>query len=113
MSWNSLNSLAGLEALIAQSHKRPQLIFKHSTRCSISAGAKQRLDFDLEKLEQEFDVHYLDLLSYREVSNKVADLLNVLHQSPQAIVVINGKASYHMSHEMVTPARIFAKKSQQ
>lgn len=105
-NWQSLTALDTLDAITEASYHRPQLLFKHSTRCGISAGAKMRLDRGVEALGEEFDLYYLDLLSFREVSNGIADRFHVLHQSPQVIVVRNGKASYHMSHQLITVERI-------
>lgn len=105
-NWQSLNALDSLDAILEASFQRPQLLFKHSTRCSISAGAKFRLDSGLDTLAAEFDLHYLDLLSYREISNQIAERFQVVHQSPQVVVLRNGKASFHMSHQLITVERI-------
>jgi bacillithiol system protein YtxJ len=107
-NWQHLTAVDRLDAITTASYQRPQLLFKHSTRCSISAGAKSRLDSGLNALNDAFDLHYLDLLSYREVSNAIADRFDVLHQSPQVIVVQNGKASYQMSHQLISVERILA-----
>ncbi len=111
-NWQSLNALDSLDAILEASFQRPQLLFKHSTRCSISSGAKYRLDNGLDTLAAEFDLHYLDLLSYREISNQIAERFQVVHQSPQVIVLRNGKASFHMSHQLITVDRILEQLSQ-
>jgi bacillithiol system protein YtxJ len=103
MSWNNLESETQISQVIQASHSRPQLIFKHSTRCGLSSTAKFQLDGALENLSNVFDLHYLDLLSHRNVSNAIAEQLDVPHASPQVIVVQQGKAAYDLSHALVTP----------
>ncbi|MEL6537590.1 MAG: bacillithiol system redox-active protein YtxJ [Bacteroidota bacterium] len=75
------------------------VIFKHSTRCSISAMALNRLerDFDQEQLEG-VPVYFLDLISFRELSNRVAEEFSVMHQSPQVLLIKNGQCVYDDSH---------------
>ena len=113
MSWNRLDSFAGVGAIVTASAKRPQLIFKHSTRCSISAAAKYRLESENQALSQDFDLHYLDLLTYRDISRLVADRFDVEHQSPQVIVVQNGRAVYTASHYDIEPAELIAWRAKQ
>lgn len=97
MSWNTINNTKQITAIVEASHIRPQIIFKHSTTCPISSIAKRRLDSDLEQLEIA-DLYYLDLLSYRSISNDIAEQLGVHHESPQVIVIHKGETSYEESH---------------
>ena len=87
---------AQLEKLKTASNTRPQVIFKHSTRCSISSVAKSRL----EKAEQpgNVDFYYLDLLSFRPISIKIAQDFGVQHESPQILLIRNGECIYNESH---------------
>lgn len=97
--WKNLESQEQLNQLLETSNEKPVAIFKHSTRCSISAMALNRLQREWNKEEMKpIDFYYLDLISYRDVSNKISEKLNVQHQSPQLIVIKNGKAAYHTSH---------------
>lgn len=98
--WKNLTSEAQIQEIVALSHEKPQLIFKHSTRCSISVMAKSRLDteWNLENVEP----WYLDLLTYRNVSNAVASELGVHHESPQAIVLRNGVVVHDSSHNAIS-----------
>lgn len=98
MPWKVLDSLEGLDAIIEASSSQPQLIFKHSTRCGISSSAKTRLEQSLEALEAQFAVHYLDLIAFRPVSNAIAERLGVAHQSPQVIVVDQGRSVLNLTH---------------
>jgi bacillithiol system protein YtxJ len=73
-------------------------IFKHSTRCSISSMAKTRFEREWSIPEFPFELLYLDLLNFRSVSNKIAEVTGVMHQSPQLIVCKNGEVLYNDSH---------------
>ncbi|MFT3936005.1 MAG: bacillithiol system redox-active protein YtxJ [Chitinophagaceae bacterium] len=100
MNWIPLISENQLDNIITDSANRPQLIFKHSTRCSISSMAKNRL----ERGEQpgNIDFHFLDLIAYRSLSHKVAEVFNIEHESPQALLIKNGKCVYDESHSGIT-----------
>jgi bacillithiol system protein YtxJ len=99
MNWIALKSPDQLEALRAESKDQPVIIFKHSTRCSISQAALNRLERNWKEDEMvSVRPYYLDLLSYREISNKITDLFDVEHQSPQVIVLKDGEAVFHKSH---------------
>ena len=96
MDWISLTSSAQLADIIEKSKHQPQLIFKHSTRCSISSMAKNRLERTTPP--ENIDFYYLDLISYRELSTKIAEDFDVFHESPQVILIKNGECSYDVSH---------------
>jgi bacillithiol system protein YtxJ len=96
MNWQILTTEQQLESILQQSFTRPQVIFKHSTRCNISSTAKNRLE--KSAAPEHVDFHYLDLISYRFLSNKIADDLNVHHESPQVLLVKNGECVYDESH---------------
>lgn len=99
MDWNELNRLDQLEALRQQSFTRPVLIFKHSTQCGISAMALDRLERKWET--SDLEPYFLDLLSYREVSDGIESEFNVMHQSPQVIVLREGQVVHHASHNAI------------
>lgn len=99
MDWIKLEHLSQLEEIKALSKFRPVLIFKHSTRCSISSMAWDRLrrnwkQEDFEKVQPFF----LDLLSYREISDQIESQFRVYHESPQVILLQDGEAIYDNSH---------------
>ena len=97
MNWIPLRSVEELEQVIVLSQEKPQVIFKHSTTCSISSVAKNRLEKATAPEETPF--YYLDLLSYRSLSNSIADRFSVQHESPQILVIKEGKCVYHDSHD--------------
>jgi bacillithiol system protein YtxJ len=96
MNWIELVSNDQLDSLIEASSAQPQIIFKHSTRCSISTVAKNRLE--RAGLPGHLPFYFLDLLSYRPLSNTIAEQFGIEHQSPQILVIKNGKCVYTESH---------------
>lgn len=102
--WKILNAEEQLQAIIEDSYQSPQLIFKDSTTCGISAHAKEKLAESTDRLIGQATCYYLDLLQYRSISNLVAQQLGVTHQSPQVIVLKDGKVVYHVSHHAIQPA---------
>ena len=96
LSWPTLESEADLERAIEASKERPVVLFKHSTRCSISFMAKARLQ-DAKEADPP-QIYYLDLLAHRDISNLIAERFDVVHQSPQVIVIKDGYAIYDASH---------------
>ncbi|MEJ8803679.1 bacillithiol system redox-active protein YtxJ [Pontibacter sp. H249] len=99
MNWHPLTSTEQLDEVLQESKDTPIVIFKHSTACSISSTAKSRLERQWQGAGLDHvKPYYLDLLSYRPVSNEVADVLNVTHQSPQLLLVQDGMCTYDVSH---------------
>jgi bacillithiol system protein YtxJ len=96
MNWITLNDEGALEEIRSKSSDKPQVIFKHSTRCSISSMAKNRLD--RADQPEGIDFYYLDLISNRNLSNKVAEVFNVEHESPQILLIKGGECVYDESH---------------
>ena len=101
LPWIPLKEEQQIHHIIEKSKTKPQAIFKHSTRCGISRMVMNQF-IDLYKLsETDLDLYYLDLLNYREVSNKVGVEFMVMHESPQLIVIKNGSVVIHASHGAV------------
>lgn len=96
MQWIHLTGEAQLNQLISQSASRPQVIFKHSTRCSVSSVALQRLQ--KAQAPEGVDFNFLDLLAYRSLSNTIAEKFGVRHESPQVLIIKNGTCVYDESH---------------
>ncbi|WP_310556581.1 bacillithiol system redox-active protein YtxJ [Flavobacterium sp.] len=108
MDWILLKDIGQLNEIVVASESKPVLIFKHSTRCSISRMA-------LKQFENEFNFselitpYYLDLLNYRDISNQIATKFNVMHQSPQIVLIKNGVCIYSETHENID-AKLLASK---
>lgn len=98
LSWNILEHSDQLEMIIQNSWERPVLIFKHSTRCIISKSALRSFESGFD-LEDKMTLYYLDLLQYRNISNEIAEVFGIVHQSPQILLIKNGKVIYNESHE--------------
>jgi bacillithiol system protein YtxJ len=102
VDWVSLTSIQELDDLVANTKDQPLILFKHSTRCSISAMALSRLESDWDiPLEQGIPV-FLNLIKYRDVSNYIADKFNVFHESPQILVIKNGVCTFNVSHGQIS-----------
>jgi bacillithiol system protein YtxJ len=97
MPWLPLTTIDQLEAIADQSKTKTQLIFKHSTRCGISRMVMNQF-VSAYDVDVNADLHYLDLLNYRDVSNEVGYKFQVMHQSPQLLVLRNGVVVAHASH---------------
>lgn len=106
MNWISLRSHEELEQLIHLSKTSPQIIFKHSTRCSISSVARNRLEKSTAAHHVHF--HYLDLIAYRSLSNLIAERFAVEHESPQVLLIKDGKCIYNESHLSIDMEDILA-----
>lgn len=104
MNWINLTEEAQLAAIAEESKIQPVVIFKHSTTCSISAMAKNRLD--REQAPGGIKFYYLDLLRYRPISNKVAEMFSVHHESPQVLLIKNGECTYEESHNGISMEEI-------
>ena len=96
MNWHPINTIEQLEQIKAASFSTPQVIFKHSTTCSISRMALDR--FERAEPPENVDFHYLDLLNFRAISNEIADFFQVHHESPQVILIKGGECIYDESH---------------
>lgn len=105
MHWNELTSIEQLDLIEVQSETQPVLIFKHSTRCSISRFALKQFEFEFD-MQEVILPYYLDLLNFREVSNEIANRYNVQHQSPQILVLKNKEVVYHVSHEGIAVSEL-------
>jgi len=99
MNWNALQQIDQLTDLVKESAEKKILIFKHSTRCSISRATLDRLERNWKESEvPDVKPYFLDLLTYRELSNAIADHFGVEHQSPQVLIINHGKLVYDRSH---------------
>ncbi len=102
--WKVLHKEEQLEEMISLSHQKPVVIFKHSTRCGISAHAKYRLENEWGFQPEELEFYYLDLIAHRPISNRITQDFQVVHQSPQLIVLRHGKAVFDASHHLISAA---------
>ena len=98
--WNDLSEISQLNELIELSKQNPVLILKHSTRCSISGMAKNRLELYWET-SVGIAPYYLDILNHRNISDELAKKFNVKHESPQILLLKNGTCIFNTSHNEI------------
>ena len=99
MIWEKLTDVSQLETVKSASTSNTVLIFKHSTTCSISATALARLERNWkDESAKRIQPFYLDLKSFRDISNKIASEFEVEHESPQVLLIKNGNCVYNASH---------------
>jgi bacillithiol system protein YtxJ len=96
MNWTSLETAEQLNTIKQQ--QGYSLIFKHSTRCSISMMAKRRFELDWENLPKDMPLYFLDLIQHRDISGQVAQLFQVHHESPQLLLIKDGECILDQSH---------------
>lgn len=106
MDWHKLINENQLEELLETSQERPQLIYKHSTRCGTSSLIKARLE--RAPAPDGMDFYFLDLIAYRSLSDKIAQIFGVRHESPQVLLIKNGECVYHESHGAIYMEEIAA-----
>ena len=99
MNWREFTSESALDDIKMRSAEKPQVIFKHSTRCSISSMAKSRLERAVAPDGIEFN--YLDLIAHRNVSARIAEVFDVEHASPQVLIIKDGACIYDESHSAI------------
>ncbi|WP_306352533.1 bacillithiol system redox-active protein YtxJ [Flavobacterium sp. '19STA2R22 D10 B1'] len=98
IQWIDLNDISQLDEIVAISEEKPVIIFKHSTRCSISRMALKNFEKEYNLSEDSVVAYFLDLLEHRDISNEITQRFNVVHQSPQLLLIKKGKSVYNTSH---------------
>jgi bacillithiol system protein YtxJ len=100
MNWIPLVDLGQLNEIILHSSEKPIVIFKHSTRCSVSRMVLKQFENEFD-LEEKVTPYFLDLLEHRAISNAIAERFHVEHQSPQLLLIKNGVSVYDVSHNAI------------
>jgi len=108
-NWNEILTEQDIDLLTEKSFTRPQIIFKHSVTCGVSAYANFKLGEGSDSLLAKADINYLNLLRHRSVSNYIAKKFSVTHQSPQIIVLKSGNPVYNTSHNAISVKTILDK----
>ncbi|SHL81945.1 bacillithiol system redox-active protein YtxJ [Flavobacterium saccharophilum] len=108
VNWIPLTNLAQLNDIANMSSVKPIVIFKHSTRCSISRFALKQFEREYD-LDETVDAFFLDLIEHRDVSNEIANKFGVYHESPQLILIKDGKAVYDVSHSDISAEALKSK----
>lgn len=105
INWIDLNNESQLDDIQKISKNKSIIIFKHSTRCSISRFVLKQFENEFN-LQDKMDCYFLDLLKNREISNEISKRFKIIHQSPQLIVIKDGLAIYNASHEDIDAAEL-------
>ena len=99
-NFKEINSTQQLDQLFEQSNEKPIVLFKHSLTCPISAGVHR----DIENADA--DINVVIMQDAKNVSDEIAKRTGIRHESPQAIILKDGKAVYHASHYDVTASDV-------
>jgi len=108
INWIPLTSMGQLDEIAAFSNEKPAVIFKHSTRCSVSRFALKQFENEFGT-EERVDAYFLDLLEHRDISNEIASHFGVYHQSPQLLLIKEGKSVYDVSHNDIDAGELKGK----
>lgn len=104
MQWKNITNLSQVSEIQKQSGY--SLIFKHSTRCSVSMMAKRRFEMDWDVIPNDTSLYFLDLISYRDVSAQIAETFQVHHQSPQILLIKDGNCVLDASHSDISAEEV-------
>ncbi|MFD2098410.1 bacillithiol system redox-active protein YtxJ [Flagellimonas iocasae] len=105
LPWVHLESLEQLEGITEKSNHRTQVIYKHSTTCGISSMTL-RMFSDAYDMDTECDLYFLTIQSHRDISNAVASQFGVRHESPQLLIIKDGKVTFHTSHGAISDVNL-------
>ncbi len=112
MIWTKITSIDQLNNIDSESQSEKILIFKHSTSCSISRMALNRLESNWKsEYGETLKPYYLDLIAHRNISNEIADRYDVIHESPQVLLISKGKSFYNESHGGIRLGELLAEAS--
>lgn len=100
MQWKNITDLEQINQIKQQAGY--SLIFKHSTRCSVSSMAKRRFEMDWSVIPEDTTLYFLDLISYRDISAQIAETFQVHHESPQILLIKNGDCILDASHSDIS-----------
>ncbi|ETZ20087.1 bacillithiol system redox-active protein YtxJ [Pedobacter sp. V48] len=104
MQWKNITDLTQISEI--KQKEGYSLIFKHSTRCSVSSMAKRRFELDWEVLPADTSLYFLDLISYRDISAEIAETFQVHHESPQILLIKDGDCILDASHSDISADEI-------
>jgi len=108
MPFEHLSDLHELDAAIAESSERPVLLFKHSRTCGISCEALDELRAHVETAALQAAYKMITVQSHRRISDEAAARLGIRHETPQAILLREGRVVWNASHFRITKERLDA-----
>jgi monothiol bacilliredoxin len=104
--WTRIESIDQLNEVLLNVSDRPKLLFKHSTRCGVSSMALNSFENQWESGTEICDLYFVDLLRNRDVSNEIAEITGIMHQSPQAIIIKGKEIIYDATHSSIDSRKI-------
>ena len=99
--WNVLSEEDEVQEILNASSEYPQLVFKHSHRCSICIIAKEKLEENFSALDEKADMNFVNVVHSRAVSDALTDQTGVRHESPQVLIINDQKVVWHDSHHSI------------
>lgn len=100
--YNSLFEASDWSIVLEKSFVVPQLIFKHSERCSISRWVLKQFENAFQLNENQLAWHLVDVVGKRDISQKIAQETSIIHESPQILIISKGQTIYNASHESIS-----------
>ena len=104
MQWKQITDLTQISEI--KNNEGYSLIFKHSTRCSVSSMAKRRFELDWEAIPEATNLYFLDLVAFREISANIAETFQVHHESPQILLIKDGDCILDASHSDISAEEV-------
>lgn len=99
--WHSISEEGEIAEILLSSNDKPQVIYKHSTRCATSFFALKNVQGLAEAVREKADFYMVDVIGQRRLSFQIAEQLGVRHESPQLIILKDGEVFWHGSHHNV------------
>jgi bacillithiol system protein YtxJ len=107
MDWIRIQSPDQIDAAIEDSHDQIVLIYKHSPICGLSSHAHQKLENGkAEIIDMKLKTYFVDVVSQRQLSRSIAERFNIVHQSPQVLLIKDGECIYDTSHFNISIEKI-------
>ena len=106
INWIRLTNIDQIKQIRSLSKSDTVFIFKHSTRCGISKMVIKRFENMFDESMSNVKVYYLDLLNYRDISNEIVVAFEVIHQSPQLLIIKNEVSVFNASHQDITSVKL-------
>lgn len=100
-AWNRLNDKNEVKEVMAASEEKPQLVYKHSHRCSICLLAKEQIEEVADTIDEHADMHFVNVVRSRPVSNALTEQTGVRHESPQVLLINDDEVVWHASHHSI------------
>ncbi|GLU44528.1 bacillithiol system redox-active protein YtxJ [Allomuricauda sp. NBRC 101325] len=101
LPWIPLESLEQLEEIKEKSNERTQVVYKHSVTCGISSMVLNMFKGSYE-MDTECDLYFLRIQDHRDISSAIAVTFDVIHESPQLLIVKDGGVVFHTSHGAIS-----------